>query len=122
MKKFKDVLKITWIPVLFASMCCLSPLLLFVFWLWSLSFVSSLADTFYWDYKWYFRWFGLSLLALSLVIYFRSKWICSLDKIKREKNKIINTILLSVFVWVIWYIFFLYVVVHYAWVFLKIWE
>lgn len=122
MKKIKDVFKIISVPVIFASMCCLSPLLLFVFWLWSLTFVSSLADTFYGDYKWVFRWVGLLLLIISLVIYFRSKWICTLDKVKRDRNKIINIIILSLIAWVLAYMFFLYVVVHYAWVYLKIWE
>jgi len=121
MIKFKELLKITWLPVLFASMCCLSPLLLFAFWIWILSFATSLADTFYWDYKWYFRLFWLFVLAISLFFYFKKKWICTLDKIKRDRNKIINTILLSLLVWILGYMFFLYVVVHYAWVYLNIW-
>lgn len=122
MTKLKDILKITWLPVLFASMCCLSPILIFVFWLWSLTFVSSLTDTLYWDYKWYFRLFWLFLLIISLIIYFRSKWICTLDKVKKQRNQIINIVIISLVIWVLSYIFFLYVVVHYAWVFLKIWE
>lgn len=122
MTKIKEILKITWLPVLFASLCCLSPIVLLLFWLWSLSFVSSLADTLYWDYKWYFRLFWLFLLTISLFLYFRKKWICTLDQVKREKNKIINTILISLIAWILWYIFFLYVVVHYIWVYLNIWQ
>ncbi len=62
MSKIKEILKITGLPVLFASMCCLSPIIIFIFGLGSLTFVSSLADTLYGDYKWYFRLFGLVLL------------------------------------------------------------
>lgn len=122
MTKIKEILKITWLPVVFASLCCLSPIVLLLFWLWSLSFVSWLADTLYYDYKWYFRIFWLLLLSISLIIYFRKKWICTLKEAKRERNKIINIILLSLITWILSYMFFLYVVVHYVWVFLKIWE
>jgi len=122
MTKFKEIFKITWLPVLFASMCCLSPIILLLFWLWSVAFVSWLADTLYGDYKWYFRLFWLALLSISLFLHFRRKWICTLDHVKRDRNKIINTILMTLIAWVLGYIFFLYVVVHYIWVFLKIWE
>ena len=122
MKNIKEILKITWLPVVFASMCCLSPIIIFAFWFWSLTFVSSLADTLYWDYKWYFRLFGLFLLSISLIFYFRKKWICTLDQVKRKRNKIINTVLVSLIAWILWYMFFLYVIVHYVWVFLDIWE
>lgn len=122
MKNKKDIFKLISLPVIFASMCCLSPILIFVLWLGSLTFVSSLTDTLYGDYKWVFRLTWLFLLAISLIIYFRSKWICTLDKVKRERNKIINIVIISVISSILAYIFFLYVVVHYLWVFLKIWE
>lgn len=51
---FKEIIKVTGVPVLFASMCCLSPLLLVVFGLGSVSFAAGLADTFYGEYKWLF--------------------------------------------------------------------
>ena len=122
MSKIKEILKIVSIPVLISSLCCLSPIIIFLFWLWSLAFVSWLADILYGDYKWYFRIFWLILLSISLFLYFRKKWICTLEKAKRERNKIINTILITLITWVLWYIIFLYVIVHYIWVFLNIWK
>lgn len=122
MNKIKEILRITSLPVLFASMCCLSPIIIFIFWLGSLSFVSSLTDTLYGDYKWYFRSIGLLLLAISLFFHFKRKWICTLDQVKKQRNKVINTILTVIISSILAYIFFLYIVVHYIWVFLDIWK
>jgi hypothetical protein len=118
----KDIFKISSVPIIGASLCCLSPLLLFVFGLSSLSFAASLSDVFYGEWKWAFRGFGIVLLFLFLFFHFWRKGICSLDTAKREKNKIINTVLLSLFVFVLGYLFFLYVVVHYAGVWAGIWQ
>lgn len=119
---FKEIIKVTGVPVLFASMCCLSPLLLVVFGLGSVSFAAGLADTFYGEYKWAFRGVGLFFLAIFLLLYFRKKGICTLDAAKRNRNKIINTVLISIIVAVLSYIFWLYVVVHYAGVWLGVWK
>lgn len=52
-------------------------------------------------------------LAFGLVWYFRSEGICTLDAAKRERKKILNTILLALFGGIAGYLIFLYVVVHY---------
>ncbi len=119
--KLKEMFKITGIPVLFASMCCLSPLILVLLGLGTVSFAAGLSDVLYGSYKWYFRAFGLILLGISLWFYFRKKGICSLDVAKKRRNEIINTVLLALIVGVIGYIVWLYVVVHYAGVWLDIW-
>lgn len=118
----KDFLKILTVPVIAASLCCLSPVIIVVFGLGSVAFASSLADTLYHGYKWYFRIGGLILLLASLTMYFRSKGVCTLDQAKRRQKEILNTVLITVFGSIIGYIIFLYVVVHYAGVFLRIWE
>ena len=118
----KKYAKLTSIPVVFASLCCLSPLLLFVFGLASLSFAASLTDVFYGTYKWVFRGFGLLLLGITLVLYFRKKGICTIDKVKRHRNQIINTVLISLIIGIIGYIVFLYVIVHYWGVWLGLWN
>lgn len=119
--KLKEVLKISSIPVLFASMCCLSPIILLLLGFGTVSFASGLADTLYGDYKWYFRGFGLLLLAIALVLHFRKQGVCTLDQAKRHRNKIINTTLVALFAFVLGYVFFLYVVVHYWGVWLNLW-
>lgn len=122
MSNIKDSLKIASIPVLFASLCCLSPILLFVLGLASVSVAASMADVFYGTYKWAFRGAGLAFLIIGLVMYFRKKNICTFDEVKKQRTRIINTVLLTFFIAVVGYIFFLYVVVHYWGVFLGIWS
>jgi len=120
--KLKELFKLTGIPVLVASLCCLSPLLLVLVGLSTVSFASSLADVFYGDYKWVFRAVGALLLVITLLYHFRKKkGICTLDSAKRHRREIINTVILASITGILGYIFFLYVVVHYAGVFLGVW-
>jgi len=122
MARMKEIIKLTSLPILFASLCCLSPIFLVLLGLSTVSFASSLADTFYGDYKWYFRITGLIFLFASLAWYFyKSKGICTIEKAKKQRNKIINTILIVFITGVLGYIFFLYVIVHYTGVLLKLW-
>lgn len=121
--KLKELIKVSSFPVVVASLCCLSPLILVVFGLGTVSAAASLSDTLYGNYKWVFRGVGLLLLALSIVLYLRrSKKICTLRQAKRRFNEVANTILLVLIAGVIGYVFFLYVVVHYAGVFLGVWK
>jgi len=61
-------------------------------------------------------------MAIALVFYFwRNKNICTLDEVKRRRNEIINTITLTLIAGILGYVFFLYVVVHYAGVWLDLW-
>jgi len=118
----KEAFKISSIPVIFASMCCLSPIILLLFFGATASFASSLADSLYGDYKWYFRALGLILLAIALFIYLRrAKGICTFDEVKKRRNEIINIVMMSLIAGIIGYVFFLYVVVHYIGVFLNLW-
>lgn len=119
----KEIFKISSVPVVIASLCCLSPVILVVFGIGTLGFATSLADTLYGEYKWVFRIAGLIAMTIALVLYFRrKKGICTIDEAKRRRNEIINTVALTVITCVVGYIFFLYVVVHYAGVYLNIWE
>jgi len=121
--KIKEALKISSIPVVIASLCCLSPIILVLLGVGTVGFASSLADSLYGEYKWYFRLAGLAVMAVALVMYFRRKKnICTLDAVKRRRNEIINTVALVLIAGVLGYLFFLYVVLHYIGVFLDIWE
>ena len=60
----KSILKITGIPVVVASLCCLTPIIIVLFGLGSASLAAYLADTLYGDYKWVFRIVGLVLLGI----------------------------------------------------------
>lgn len=123
MDRFREILRISGVPVVLASLCCLSPVILVLLGISSVSFASSLADTFYGEYKWVFRGIGIMTLIGSLVYYlYRQKGICTLDQVIRRRNEIINYIALTLVVGVLGYLFFLYIVVHYIGVWLSIWK
>lgn len=120
--KLKDVFKVSAIPVAIASLCCLSPVILVLLGLGTVSFASSLADTLYGEYKWYFRAAGLIALLGALVVYLRrQKGICTIDEAKKRRNEIINIVAVALIAGVLGYAFFLYVVVHYVGVWLDLW-
>ena len=119
---WRDLFKITGIPVLFASLCCLVPIILVLLGLSTVAFAASLTNVLYGQYKWAFRALGLFLLAISLFIYFRKRGICTIDQVKKKKRQIINTILIVLIVAVIAYIIWLYVIVEYIGILLDIWE
>jgi hypothetical protein len=122
MHKFLEIFKITSIPVFLASLCCLSPVILVLLGISTVSFGSSLADTLYGEYKWAFRVVGLVTLLLSLGFYLRrQKNICTFDDVVRRRNEVINMLALTIIAGVLGYLFFLYVVVHYIGVWLALW-
>ncbi len=122
MSKLKDAFRLSAIPVLFASLCCLSPVILVLLGVSTVTFASSLADTLYGEYKWVFRGVGLIALVASIVLYVRrTKGICTFDEAVRRRNEIINMVAMALIVSVLGYLFFLYVVVHYVGVWLRLW-
>jgi len=122
MSTFKDVLKMSSIPVVLASLCCLSPIILVLLGISTVSFASSLADTLYGEYKWLFRIVGIAALIGSLVYSIRrTKGVCTIDELQRRRNEILNYVALTVIVGVLGYLFFLYVVLHYVGVWLNLW-
>lgn len=120
--QLKELFKLASLPVLLASLCCLSPVILVLLGVSTVGFAASLADTFYGEYKWYFRLIGLLSLIGAYVIYLRKQGVCTLDQAKRERNKIFNQVLTLLIVGIIGYVFFLYVVVHFIGVWLNIWR
>ncbi|MFZ1626235.1 MAG: hypothetical protein WAT81_00340 [Candidatus Moraniibacteriota bacterium] len=120
--KLKEAFKIASLPVILASLCCLSPVILVLFGLSTVGFAASLADTFYGEYKWYFRLVGIVALAFAYWYHLRRQGVCTLEAAKRERNRIINGLLLMLIIGVIGYVFFLYVVVHFIGVWQGIWK
>lgn len=106
-----------------AGLCCFTPAVLVLLGLSSVSFAASLADTLYGTYKWVFRGAALLFMLAALFWYFYKKeGICTLDAAKRNRTRIINTVLLAVLIAVVLYILWLYVAVHYLGVWLGIWS
>lgn len=119
----KSLLKITGIPVVVASLCCLTPVVIVLFGLGSVSLAASLTGTLYGTYKWVFRIAGLLLLTISLVWYLRrEKGICTIDETKKRRNEILNIAGITLTVGVVGYFVWLYVVVEYAGKWLSIWN
>lgn len=118
----KDVFFLSSLGAFIASLCCFTPLILFLVGLSSASFASGLADVFYGQYKWIFRLFGLLFLLISFVIYLRSKGVCTLNEVKRQRNKIINIALIVLISSILLYFIWLYIVVEYAGVFFGLWK
>lgn len=102
----KDILRITGIPILLASLCCMAPIILVLLGISSVSFGSVLASNLDNNYKAEFLAVGVIALVVSLIIYFRKKGVCTLDQVKRQRNEIINKILIVVIISIIGYVLF----------------
>lgn len=109
----KGVLLISALAGLIGGLCCVTPVVLVLFGLASISVAADFGNVLYGDYRWVFRLTALAFLALALWIYFRRRGICTLDQARRERNRIINTTLVVVIGAIGVYIFWTYIAVHY---------
>ena len=80
-----------------ASMCCIPSVVLVLFGLASVSSAAALSNDLYWGTNG-MSWFrpalsvlSLVLVALGLVLYFRNDGICTLDEVRRQRKRIVNT-------------------------------
>lgn len=120
--KVSEALKVASLPVVIASLCCLSPVILVLLGFSTVGFAASLSDTFYGEYKWYFRLAGLLALVVAYLFHLRRQGICTLDQAKRERNRVINGLLAVLILGILGYLFFLYVIVEYLGKWLHIWD
>jgi hypothetical protein len=121
-QSIKDFFKVSSIPVVLASLCCLSPIILVALGLATVSFASSLADVFYGQYKWYFRAVGFVALVIAYIVYVRRQvGVCTIDEAVKRRNELINKFMIFLIGATLTYVFFLYVVVHYIGVWLGLW-
>ncbi|MBI1972680.1 hypothetical protein HYS50_01610, partial [Candidatus Woesearchaeota archaeon] len=95
-KEKKNVFFISIIASIFASLCCLTPIVLVLLGLSSVTFAASLGDFLYGTYKWAFRGAGLLLAFGALYFYFRRRGICTVNDYKKNRNKVINIAALTV--------------------------
>lgn len=122
MEKLKEALKISSIPAIIASLCCLSPVILVLTGLATTTFAASLSDVFYGTYKWVFRGVGLLALIIAFVFYMRRNGVCTFDDAIRRRNELINKFMLTLIVGILFYVIFLYGVVEYIGIALNIWD
>jgi hypothetical protein len=109
----KGIFLISGLGAFIAGLCCLTPIVLILLGLATISAAAGLGNMLYGDYKWIFRLVALAFLVLALVIYFRRQGICTLDEAKRARNRILNTSLLVLIFGVGLYIVWTYIVVQY---------
>ena len=120
--KIKEALKISSIPAIIASLCCLSPVILVLTGLATTTFAASLSDLFYGTYKWVFRGVGFIALVAAYIFYIRKQGICTFDEAIKRRNELINKFMLILIVAILFYVVFLYGVVEYIGIWLGIWK
>ena len=99
-----------------ASMCCLPSVVMVMFGLASVSTAAALSDQLYWGpFRWWLYLATLIFLSYGLYRYFRADGICTLDDVKREKQKIVNTILLVLVSTVVLYLIWNYLKCFHRW-------
>ncbi len=109
----KAVLLVASLTAFVGALCCLTPIVLVLFGLAAVSIANDLGNVLYGDYKWAFRLAALVFLTLGLVVYFRRRGVCTLDEARRQRTRIFNVALLSLFTAVSLYVFWNYVVLYY---------
>jgi len=108
----KGILVLSGLAALVGGLCCLTPVVLVLLGLASISVAASLGNVLYGDYHWEFRLAALLFLMLALIVYFRHRGICTLDQARRQRHLIINTSLVVLIFAAGIYIFWTYVAVH----------
>jgi len=109
----KGVLGLSVLAGVLGGLCCVTPIVMVLLGIASVSVAADFGNVLYGDYKWAFRGVALACLAAGVVIYFRRRGICTLDQARRERNRIINMALLVLVGSVAMYTFWTYIVVHY---------
>ena len=99
-----------------ASMCCIPSVVLVLFGLASVSSAAALSNDLYWGTNG-MSWFrpalsvlSLVLIALGLVLYFRNDGICTLDEVRRQRKRIVNTSVVALTLAVLVYVVFNFII------------
>ena len=99
-----------------ASMCCIPSVVLVLFGLASVSSAAALSNDLYWGTNG-MSWFrpalsvlSLVMVALGLVRYFRNDGICTLDEVRRQRKRIVNTSVIALTLAVLIYVVFNFII------------
>ncbi len=99
-----------------ASMCCIPSVVLVLFGLASVSSAAALSNDLYWGTNG-MSWFrpalsvlSLVMVALGLVLYFRNDGICTLDEVRRQRKRIVNTSVIALTLAVLIYVVFNFII------------
>ncbi len=108
----KGIFLLSGLAAFIADLCCLTPIVLVLLGLASISVAADVGNVLYGDYKWAFRAVALVFLALAQVVYFRRRGICTLEEARRQRNRILNVSLLVLILAIGSYIAWNYIVVQ----------
>ena len=93
-----------------ASMCCLPSVVMVMFGLASVSTAAALSDDLYYgQFRWWLYLATVIFLSYGLYRYFNAEGICTIDDVKRERQKVINTALLALILTIITYFIWNYI-------------
>jgi len=96
-----------------ASMCCLPSVVMVMFGLASVSTAAALSDDLYYgQFRWWLYLATVIFLSYGLYRYFNAEGICTIDDVKRERQKVINTALLALILTIITYFIWNYIVLE----------
>ena len=109
----KGIFLMSGLAAVIGGLCCLTPVVLVLLGLASLSVAADLGNVLYGEWRWAFRAAALGFLGLTLWVYFRRRGICTLDQARRQRNRIVNTTLVVVIAATGMYILWTYLAVHY---------
>lgn len=101
------------IAALVGGLCCMTPIVLVSLGLTTVTVANNWGNLLYGEYRWHFRILALALMSITLVLYFRSRGICTLDQAKRQRTRILNLTIVSLLIFYALYVFWTYVVLHY---------
>ncbi|MBC8500530.1 MAG: hypothetical protein ISS25_03135 [Nanoarchaeota archaeon] len=114
--------KIIPVSAFIGGLCCFTPVVLVLFGLGTVAYGVSLANVFYGTYKWAFRGAALLFLFAGLFWYiYKKEEICTLDKLRKNKRKVVNLILITLIFGIIAYIIWLYVIVELIGIAMGLW-
>ena len=112
-KARKGILKSSLLALAIGCLCCITPLVLVLLGLASISTAVSVDNLLSGPLIWVFRSTALIFLGIALVVYFRRRGVCTLDEARRQRNRIINTVLLTLLFAIGGYIAFEYILLSY---------
>lgn len=88
-----------------ALLCCVSPIVLVLLGLSTVSGAIALGYNLYDNYKVYFVGASLIFLTAALYLHFRKNKICTIEGVKTHKNIIIVAVIVMVLTYIFWYYF-----------------
>ena len=118
----KQVAWVSSLSAVIAGFCCLPSIVVVLLGVGSISFAADLANLFYGQYKWAFRFVGFCAWCLGMFFYLRyTEHVCSIMDVKKNWVRVRNLLVMSFSLFVLLYLFWLYVVLELIGKFLGIW-